>query len=227
MDQAAELLKKNFGSHLEDLMALVRVPSVSFPGFPEKEMDRGAEAVAALLKKRGLENVQILRIGSGNPYVYGERLKAPGKPTVLLYAHYDVQPPGREELWNSPAFEPTLRESPQGQRLFGRGTADDKGGVVMHTAAISSYLEAGKELPINVKVLIEGEEEVGSSNLEAFIAKHRKMLDADVMVLTDTNNFDCGVPAITVSLRGIVAMEVEVRALDKTVHSGIGSATFL
>lgn len=221
MEKAAELLKKNFSTHLEDLKNLVRIPSVSFAGFPEQEMIRGADAVAELLKKRGLEKVQILSMGKGNPYVYGERMKAPGQPTVLLYAHYDVQPPGRDELWKSGAFEPTLRESPQGMRLFGRGTADDKGGIVMHTSAIAAYLEAGAELPLNVKVLIEGEEEIGSANLEDFLAKHKQLLDADAVIITDTNNFDVGIPALTVSLRGIVSAEIEVRSLDKTVHSGM------
>src|SRR4051794_8781593 len=118
MDKAAASLEKNFQSHLEDLKQLIRFPSVSFEGFPETEMTRAAEAVAALMKKRGLENVQLLRVGKAHPYVYGERLRAPGKPTVLLYAHYDVQPPGRDELWQSPAFEPTVRQGPGGDRLY-------------------------------------------------------------------------------------------------------------
>jgi len=221
MDKVAASLEKNFPSHLDDLKSLIRIPSVSFAGFPENEMLHCAEGVAAVLRKRGLENVTLLHVGNAAPYVYGERLRAPGKPTVLLYAHYDVQPPGREELWTSPAFDPVLRDSPQGQRLYGRGTADDKAGIIMHTSAIASWLEAAGELPVNVKVVIEGEEEVGSNHLGEFLKVHRKKLDADVLVLTDTNNFDCGVPAITVGLRGIVALEVEVRALTKTVHSGM------
>ena len=221
MQKAASLLEKNFQSHLDDLKNLIRIPSVSFADFPKEPMGQGAEAVAAILRKRGLDKVELLKVGDSPAYVYAERLRAPGKPTVLLYAHYDVQPPGRPELWNSPAFEPSQRQSPQGERLFGRGTADDKAGIVMHSAAISSFLDSGLELPVNVKIVIEGEEEVGSPHLEDFLKQYRSRLDADVLVLTDTNNFDCGVPAVTVGLRGLVAVEVEVRALTKTVHSGM------
>lgn len=221
LDKTTGYLNENFRIFLEDLKSLVRIPSVSFDGFPENELQRSADAVADLLKKRGLENVQILKLPGAHPYVYGERLKAPGKPTLLLYAHHDVQPPGREELWQTPPFEPTEKMGPGGQRLYGRGAADDKAGIVVHTSAIAAYLNTLGELPVNVKIVIEGEEEIGSNHLPQFLSHHRKLLDADILVLTDTVNFDCGVPALTVALRGMVGLEVEVRALSKTVHSGM------
>lgn len=221
IDSVAQHVRANFPKYLEDLKTLVRIPSVSFDGFPPEEVSRCADAVKKLLTERGLQNVQILKLDGAHPYVYGERLKAPGAPTLLLYAHHDVQPPGREELWKTPAFEPTEMDGPGGKRLYARGAADDKAGIIVHAAAIASYLDVLGELPVNVKVVIEGEEEIGSSHLEKFLVTHRKMLDADCLILTDTTNFDCGVPAVTVALRGLVGLQVEVRALDKTVHSGM------
>lgn len=216
-----EIMEKRFPLFLEDLKALVKIPSISFPGFPASETRKSAEAVAALFKKRGLENVELLEFKDAPPYVYADRMKAPGKPTLLLYAHHDVQPPGRPEVWQSPPFEPTHRPGPGGDRLYGRGAADDKAGVIVHAAAIAALLEVYGELPVNVKVLIEGEEEMGSPNLEEFLKEYREKLDADILVLTDTSNFDIGVPSLTVALRGLVGVGVEVRALAKTVHSGM------
>lgn len=216
-----EYLQKHFPQYLEDLKRLVRIPSISFPGFPEAELKRSAEAVASLMRERGLENVEILNLPGTHPYVYGERIKAKGKPTLLLYAHHDVQPPGREELWKTPPFEPTLKPGPGGDRLYARGSADDKAGIIIHLAAIDTILKTLGELPVNVKVVIEGEEEIGSGHLSEFLKTYRSKLDADVMVLTDTSNFDCGVPGLTVALRGLVEVQVEVRALTKTVHSGM------
>jgi len=219
---AAQACEKNFPSHLEDLKKLARIPSVSFDGFPPEEVRKGAQAVAELLKKCGCENVELLEFPGAHPYVYGEWMKAgPGAPTALLYAHHDVQPPGREELWKTPPWEPTEKEGPGGLRLYGRGAADDKAGVIVHTAAIASYLETAGKLPINVKLIIEGEEESGSTHLGQCLQKYKDQLKADVMILTDTTNFDCGVPALTVALRGMIAVEVEVRALTKAIHSGM------
>lgn len=202
--------------HLEDLKQLVRIPSISFPGFDPAPVRKCADAVAALLKKRGLRDVRLLEAGIGSPSVFGQWIGAPGKPTILLYAHYDVQPTGREALWITPPFEPAERD----HRLYGRGVSDDKAGVLMHVAAIGSYLSAAGKLPINVKILIEGEEEVGSSNLGAILEKHRDLLSADMVLIADSENFDSGIPSLTASLRGIATVTIEVRSLGSSVHSG-------
>src|SRR3990172_5564790 len=202
--------------HVNDLKTLVRIPSISFPGFDPAPVRQCAEAVAALLVKSGMKDVRVLEMDTGHPSVFGQWTGAAGKPTILLYAHHDVQPTGREELWTTPPFEPAERNS----RLYGRGTSDDKAGIVMYAAAIRSYLETAGALPVNVKLLIEGEEEIGSVNLNMLLKSHRGILAADVVVIADSENFDSGMPSLTASLRGIVTVNIEVRSLGASVHSG-------
>jgi acetylornithine deacetylase/succinyl-diaminopimelate desuccinylase-like protein len=200
----------------QTLIEWSRIPGVSAAGFPPEEVRRSAHAVAQTLRDVGVEHVEVLEIPGVHPYVYGDWLHRPGAPTVLLYGHHDVMPPGRAEKWLSPAFEPAERAG----RLYGRGTADDKGGVMAHVAAVGSYLRAAKTLPLNVKFIIEGEEEIGSMNLGRFLEEYRARMAADVIVLTDTKNWDVGHPALVYQLRGLCRVDVEVQALHQPLHSG-------
>ena len=204
--------------YLEELKKLVRIPSISFEGFDRSQVRRSAEATCDLMRRKGLQNVQMLEMPAAHPYAYGEWTQAPGRPTLLLYAHHDVQPTGEKEKWiTRDPFEPEERDG----RLFARGAADDKAGILVHIAAIDSWLEAHGSLPVNVKMIVEGEEEAGSGSLPALLHKHKKMLQADAIVLTDTANFDTGLPSITVALRGLVVVQIEVKALKQPVHSGM------
>src|SRR5450432_1358409 len=214
---ALKYADQHFDDFKDTLIALSRIPSISAQGFPPAEVRRSAEAMGDALRLAGVEKVQILEIPDVHPYVYGEWMHRAGAPTILLYGHHDVQPPGRPEKWQSPAFTPTER----GGRLFGRGTADDKGGCMAHIAAVTAYLKGTGGLPCNVKFLIEGEEEIGSENLGKFLEKYRHMMAADFIVLSDTANFDTGVPALTYQLRGICQVDLEVKVLDHPLHSGM------
>ena len=209
-------LRDEFDEFKRRLVDLARIPSVSAPGFPEEEVRRSATAFAGLLREIGMRNVRILEIPGVHPYVYGDWLDRPGKPTLVLYGHHDVVPPGRPEQWLSPPFEPVERNG----RLYGRGTADDKGGILVHVAAVAAYLRERGELPCNVKFVIEGEEEIGSGNLARFLAAYKGLMAADVVVLSDTSNFDTGIPGLTYRLRGLCQVDVEVRCLERPVHSG-------
>jgi acetylornithine deacetylase/succinyl-diaminopimelate desuccinylase-like protein len=216
LDPTLRRIDDQFEEFKEILVDLARIPSVSAQGFPPEEVRRSANAFADLLRRSGIRNVQVLEIPGVHPYVYGDWLDRPGKPTLVLYGHHDVVPPGRPEQWRSAAFEPVERQG----RLYGRGTADDKGGILVHVAAVAAYLRAAGSLPCNVKFLIEGEEEIGSENLAAFLHQYEGLMAADAVVLSDTSNFATGVPGLTYRLRGMCQVDVEVRCLERPVHSG-------
>ena len=198
----------------EDLERLVRIPSVSADPTASGHVRASAEAVVALLRGCDMEDVQILEVEGGAPAVVARKPAPPGKPTVLLYGHHDVQPTGDPAEWTSPPFEPVEREG----RLYGRGAADDKAGVMVHIAALRAF---GNNPPVGVTVFVEGEEELGSPTLGPFLSQYGDLLIADVIVLADSGNWDLGVPALTTSLRGLIDCFVEVQVLDHPVHSGM------
>jgi acetylornithine deacetylase/succinyl-diaminopimelate desuccinylase-like protein len=218
-------LKKNHANLVKDLADLVAIRSVSTDGQHQREIDQSAALTAELMRRAGLQNVEILTCDGSNPYAYGEWLGAPGKPTVFLYSHHDVQPVHQKDIdaghWHSEPWTLT----PRGGRLYGRGSADDKAAIVCHLGAIRSLLETTGRLPVNVKVVVEGEEEVGSTNLMGFFQKYRQKIQSDVIVVCDTENIEVGLPSITYALRGIVAVEVHVESATKPVHSGMSGGS--
>ncbi|MEO6941658.1 MAG: dipeptidase [Terrimesophilobacter sp.] len=210
---------------LADLGDLVRIPSVSWAAFDPAHVRRSAEAVVALVEGLGVfDSVTISQaaIGGGDalgqPAVLARRAAKNGRPTIMLYAHHDVQPPGKDEDWDSPPFEPTVR----GDRLYGRGAADDKAGVMAHVAAIRALVDTvGADFDLGLVLFIEGEEEFGSRSFKNFLVKHREELAADVIVVADSDNWDIDTPALTVALRGNVTFRLTVRTLDHASHSGM------
>jgi len=212
---AAELAPKVralFPAVRADLERLVRVPSMSAAGYDAAPVRESARITAEILRAAGAE-VRILEGAGAHPAVVGRVAGPAGAPTVLLYAHHDVQPPGPRDRWASDAFTPTERDG----RLFGRGSSDDKSGIVAHAAAIRAW---GGKPPVNVVLFIEGEEESGSTHLADFLAAEHALLDADAVVIADSGNWRVGEPAITTTLRGNVLVTVEVRTADHAVHSG-------
>lgn len=207
-----------------ELEALVRIPSISVDPAHDDDCRRSARAVADLLREVGFDEVELLELPAGDngrvvhPYVTGVlRAADPDAPTVLLYAHHDVQPVGTPDRWTSEPFVPTERAG----RLYGRGAADDKAGVLAHVAACAAWVETRGAPPVHVKVVIEGEEEIGSPNLDRFLAAHGDRLRADVIVLADLVNWQVGWPSLTYALRGMADVEVTVRTLQQPVHSGM------
>jgi acetylornithine deacetylase/succinyl-diaminopimelate desuccinylase-like protein len=202
-----------YSSLRSDLEALVRIPSISAPGFDPHQVKRSAEMVAGFATEAGFANVQLLEVDGAHPAVFGEIPAPEGAPTVLLYAHHDVQPVGSLDDWDRDPFDPVEDSG----RLLGRGTSDDKCNVVLHLAAVKAF---GGHPPVGVKLIVEGEEEVGSTHLGDFLVRYHDLLAADVIVIADTSMWRVGEPALTTSLRGLVDATVEVRVLKHAVHSG-------
>jgi acetylornithine deacetylase/succinyl-diaminopimelate desuccinylase-like protein len=201
-----------------ELIELARIPSISASPAHAEHVEASAQRTVEILERHGLEHVRVLRLEGAHPSVLGEWMHAgTGAPTLLLYAHHDVQPPGVLANWTSEPFEPNERDG----RLYARGVCDDKAGVLAHAAAVRAWLDAATTVPCNVKVFIEGEEEIGSPNLERYLTTFADDLAADVFVLADAGQWKVGVPGITYSLRGLASVDVELRALDGPVHSGL------
>jgi acetylornithine deacetylase/succinyl-diaminopimelate desuccinylase-like protein len=208
---------KNEPRFLDELTDFLRIPSVSTLPEHKDDVARAAQFVAESLRRAGLDNVEVIPTGK-HPLVYADWLHAPGKPTVLCYGHYDVQPPDPLDLWKSPPFEPSIRDG----NIYARGACDDKGQMYMHIKAVEALraVHHGK-LPVNVKFLIEGEEEVGGESIAKYVPKHRDRLKADVALVSDTELFADGVPTLCIGLRGLVYLEVEATGPARDLHSGM------
>lgn len=196
-----------------DLERLIRLPSIAFAGYPPEPLRQTAIAVADLVLASGLPQVELLDVPNAPPVVYASRPAPPGAPTVLLYAHYDIQPAGDEAAWSSPPFQPVERDG----RLYGRGACDDKSGIIMHIGALQAVTA---DLPIGIKILIEGQEEVGFGGLEEYVVAHPELVAADALVIADAGNKGLGIPTLSTSLRGLTAVDLEVTSLERNVHSG-------
>ncbi len=221
MQNIQHYIQENKDRFLEELLEMLRIPSISADPKYKEEVARTADVVASSLTKAGCAKVDIYPT-KGHPIVYGEHIINPALPTVLVYGHYDVQPPDPLELWDSPPFEPVIKKTaihPDGA-IFARGSCDDKGQMYMHVKAFEAMVQ-NNELPCNVKFMIEGEEEIGSSNLATFCNEYQSMLACDVVLISDTSVIANDIPSITVGLRGLSYVEVEVTGPNKDLHSGV------
>lgn len=224
LEQVKSEVAELFPTAVTTLENLVRVPGIAWEAFDAQNLERSAEAVADLFRATGLMDwVEIRRApkpggGMGSPAVLGKRAAKNGRPQILLYAHHDVQPPGDETIWKSPAFEPTIRNG----RMYGRGAADDKAGIVAHLSALKVLASVTNGDPdVGITLFIEGEEEAGSPSFRNFLEQNQKELEADVIIVADSGNWTLEIPALTTTLRGLVSQEITVATLDHAVHSGM------
>ena len=215
MNQVVDFINVNRDRYVDELKQYLAIPSISALPQHAGDVRRAAEWTADALRSAGMQNVKLFET-EGNPIVYGDWLQAPGKPTILFYGHYDVQPVDPVELWTSPPFEATVRDG----EIYARGAADDKGQVFMHIKAIEAHLKKAGSLPVNMKFFVEGEEEVGSAHLDDFVRAHKQELAAHVVVISDSPMFDRGVPSICYGLRGLAYFQIDVRGTKTDLHSG-------
>ena len=215
MDNVIDFINVNRERYLDELKAFLAIPSISALPQHAGDVKRCADWCADEMRRIGMQNVKLVET-PGHPVVYGDWLGAPGAPTILFYGHYDVQPVDPLELWQSPPFEATIRDG----EIYARGSADDKGQVFMHFKAIEAHLKQNGKLPVNMKIILEGEEEVGSVNLDNFIRDHKSELGADVVVISDSPMFARGVPSICYGLRGLVYFQIDLRGSSTDLHSG-------
>ncbi|MDX1419022.1 MAG: dipeptidase [Rubricoccaceae bacterium] len=221
MTDALDYARQHADDFVEQLKDWLRIPSISTDPDYRDDTRRAAEWLADELRRVGMDRVEVMPTGTaetpGHPIVYAEKHVGDDRPTVLVYGHYDVQPPDPLELWESPPFEPVEKDG----HLVARGSSDDKGQAFMHVKAAEAYLRGGGDLPVNLKFMVEGEEESGSVNLEPFIEQHRDLLAADVVLVSDTGLFAPGVPSITYGLRGLAYVEVTLQGPGRDLHSGM------
>ena len=215
MQNIIEYINKNNDRYIEELKAFLAIPSVSTKSENKSDMERCAKWLVDHLEKIGMESVKVFPT-EGHPIVYADWLHAHGKPTILIYGHYDVQPPEPLELWESDPFTGSVRDG----KIFARGTTDDKGQIMIHLKSMEAYLTTNSSLPLNIKLILEGEEEIGSTHLEGFIKEHRDLLKADMVVISDTSMFAEGVPSVCYGLRGLSYMQVDLVGPNRDLHSG-------
>lgn len=220
MTDYSQTLEDKREEHLQELKAFLSIPTVSSLSEHTDDVKKGAEWVANALKRAGMENVEIMPT-ERHPVVYGDWLKAEGKPTVLIYGHYDVQPVDPIDLWETPPFEADIRDN----KIYARGATDDKGQVFMHIKALEVLLHKNEELPLNFKFCIEGEEEIGSPNLDPFVEKHQDLLAADVLVVSDNPMLEKGKPTVCYGLRGLTGLQIDVKGAKGDLHSGLYGGT--
>lgn len=215
MKEVLDYVNSNINSFIEELSEFLKIQSISTLSEHKQDMRTAAEFVANKIRIAGIDKVEIYQT-DGHPIVYAEWMGAPGKPTVLIYGHYDVQPADPIELWETSPFEPVIKDD----KIYARGATDDKGQMYVHIKSVEAFFKTYGKLPVNVKFLIEGEEEIGSSNLYTFLKNNIDLLKCDAVLISDTSLWDEGVPTITYGLRGISYMEIEVTGPNRDLHSG-------